>query len=203
MKKFTPFLLTAFLMLGTVACSQDARTGAGASNSANNNTAQTDDNNNDIRQAQIESDRRAREQRALNSNEPSGDVRSAQVESDRRAGEQRSMNDNNGAQTGANDATSNIRQGQIESDERANQQRDNMAANPQAIADDNLETQVRDKLAANFPSNNLSVDAENGIVTISGTAFSQEELDRVESLAKEVPGVQEVNVKATAAPSNP
>lgn len=203
MKKFTPFLLTGFLILGTVACSQDARTGADAPNSANNNTAQTDDNNNDIRQAQIESDRRAREQRAINSNESSSDIRSAQVESDNRAGEQRSMNDNNGAQTGASGANSNIQQGQPESAERANQQGNNMAGNPQASTDDNLETQVRDKLAANFPNNTLSVDAANGIVTISGTASSQEELDRVESLAKEVPGVQEVNVKATAASNNP
>ncbi len=180
MQKFTPFLLSGFLFLGTVACSQDARTGADAPNSVNNNTAQTDDDNNSIRQAQIESDRRAREQRAINSNEPSGDIRSAQIESDRRSGEQRTINDNNGAQTGANDATSNS-----------------------AIADDTLESQVRDKLAANFPNNNLMVDAENGIVTLSGTASSQEELDRVEALAQEVPGVREVNVRATAESNTP
>lgn len=209
MKKLTPFLLTSFLMLGAVACSKDARTSSDAPNATNNNAAQTEDSSS-IRQAQLESDRRAREQREINSNNPSGGVREAQIESDKRAGDQRSINDNNSQQPAsnaeqntANDATSDLRQRQIESDQRALDQRDNITGNPQEKTDGDLESLVRDNLETSLPTSKLTIDAENGIVTISGTVSSQEELDRVESLAKQVPGVKNVNVKATVEQVNP
>lgn len=196
-------------MLGAVACSKDARTSSDAPNATNNNTAQTEENSR-IRQAQLESDRRAREQREINNNNPSGGVREAQIESDKRAGDQRSINDNkseqpasNAEQNTANDATSNVRQRQIESDQRALDQRDNITGNPQEKTDGDLESLVRDNLETSLPTSKLTIDSESGIVTISGTVSSQEELDRIESLAKQVQGVKGVNVKATIEQVNP
>lgn len=215
MKKLTPFLLTTFVMLGAVGCSQDARTSSDAPNSTTNN-AETTDGTNSVRQAQIESDRRAQQQRDINNNAakqgPSSDLRSGQVESDQRARDQRSINDNdseqpasNANQSTENDANSDLRQRQIESDQRARDQRNDTVGNPQERSDGDLQSLVRNKLETSIPNSKLTVDSDaDGIVTITGTVSSQEELDRIESLAKEVQGVKGVNVQATVIdPANP
>lgn len=111
-----------------------------------------------------------------------------------------STNDNGGqleTQNNQNDATKEVRQSQIESDTRARQQRNDAAGNPGERDDDDVESLVRNKLETRLPSSQLAVDAEEGVVTVTGKVASQQELSQVETIALEVPGVTRVNVQAT------
>lgn len=116
--------------------------------------------------------------------------------------------DNNGqppatntAQTNQNDATNGVRKKQIESDIRAREQRNDTGGNQEKRADGDLQSEVRDKLEANLPASKLTVDAKDGNVTIAGTVPTQQQLAKVQPLAKEIKGVKSVNVKATVAPA--
>jgi osmotically-inducible protein OsmY len=64
-----------------------------------------------------------------------------------------------------------------------------------------LESEVRSKLEANLPASQLAVEAEQGAVTVTGTVPTQEQFDRIETLAKEIKGVNTVANKATVAPA--
>jgi hyperosmotically inducible periplasmic protein len=98
------------------------------------------------------------------------------------------------------DAQSDIRKKQIESDIRAREQRNNIGGNPQKRDDDDLKSEVRGKLEANIPSSNLSVDADDAVVTVAGTVASQEQLAKIKPLALQIKGVKNVLVKATVKP---
>jgi hypothetical protein len=64
------------------------------------------------------------------------------------------------------DGENQTRQAQLESDIRAREQRNNMGINGQQVRDDdNLASEVRDKLEANIPGGLLTVKAKDGIVT--------------------------------------
>jgi osmotically-inducible protein OsmY len=152
MKKLTPLLLSALLLVGGVACSDVAKTSADAPNST----------------------------------EKTGEVPET---------------DSN--QTTQRDANRNVRDAQIKADERARQQRNQVGANDGKIADNDVESIVRDRLEQQLPSSQLAVDADEGIVTISGTVASQTELDQIASIAKEVQGVKDVEVKAKVATAKP
>ncbi len=102
------------------------------------------------------------------------------------------------------DAQSKTRREQLNADIRANEERNNALNNGAAENrdQDELENEVRSKLEANIPDSQLAVEAEEGgAVVVSGTVQKAEELDKIESLAKEIKGVQTVTVKATAAPA--
>ncbi|MEM9923266.1 MAG: BON domain-containing protein [Cyanobacteria bacterium P01_D01_bin.50] len=90
------------------------------------------------------------------------------------------------------DAASEIRQDQLNADIRAREQRNDLLGDQTERADSDLESEVRAKLEANIPRAKLTVDAEDGVVTIVGTVPDQKEYETVEPLAKEILGVKAV-----------
>lgn len=105
------------------------------------------------------------------------------------------------AQQTQNDALSETRKNQIESDIRAREQRSNITGGDTDRANGDLQSEVRGKLEANLPASQLAVDAEDGVVTVSGTVPTQEQLDKVQSLAMEIKGVKSVMNKAVISPT--
>ncbi|PLZ11830.1 BON domain-containing protein [Fischerella thermalis] len=100
------------------------------------------------------------------------------------------------------DAQSELRRRQLNADIRAREQRNNIfnEGSAQNRNPDNIASEVRSKLEANIPRGSLTVEAdEGGVVTVSGTVTNQQELAKIERLAKEIKGVTAVNVKATVA----
>lgn len=105
------------------------------------------------------------------------------------------------AQTTQNDATSEVRRDQLNSDIRSREERNNVTGGDAVRADADLESEVRSKLEANLPASQLAVEAEEGAVTVSGTVPTQEQLSKIDTLAKEIKGVQSVTNKASVAPA--
>lgn len=102
-----------------------------------------------------------------------------------------------------NDATSEVRRNQLNSDIRAREQRNDATGGDANRDDDDLKSEVRSKLEANLPASKLAVEAEKGAVTVAGTVPTEEQLQRIEPLAKEIKGVQSVKVEAKVAPAQP
>jgi osmotically-inducible protein OsmY len=102
-----------------------------------------------------------------------------------------------------NDAASKVRKDQVNADIRAREQRNNVTGGDTDRSDKDLSSEVRSKLEANLPKTNLTVMAKAGAVVISGTVQNQEQLTKIEPLAKEIKGVQTVNVAAKIAPTVP
>ncbi len=102
-----------------------------------------------------------------------------------------------------NDATSQMRKDQLNSDIRAREQRNNATGGDTNRSDKDLSSEVRSKLEANLPKANLTVTAKAGAVVIAGTVEKQEQLAKIEPLAKAIKGVQTVNVAAKIAPAVP
>lgn len=98
------------------------------------------------------------------------------------------------------DASSEIRQDQLNSDIRAREQRNNITGGDADRADADLESEVRAKLEANIPRSKLTIEAEDGLVTITGTVPDQKEYDTIEPLAREIKGVQDVRVDVAVVP---
>ena len=101
------------------------------------------------------------------------------------------------------DATSQIRQNQANSDIRAREQRNNVTGGDAIRADNDLESEVRSKLEVNITKGQLTVEAEEGVVTVGGTVPNQTDLAKIEPLAKEIKGVKQVNVTAVVSPAAP
>lgn len=102
-----------------------------------------------------------------------------------------------------NDATSEVRRDQLNSDIRATEQRNNVTGGDADKTDGDLQSEVRSKLEANLPASKLGVEAEDGAVTVVGTVPTEEQLQRIEPLAKEIKGVQSVKVEAKVEPAKP
>jgi hyperosmotically inducible periplasmic protein len=98
-----------------------------------------------------------------------------------------------------NDATNDVRKAQIESDIRAKEQRSNITGGDTDRANGDLQSEVRGKLEANIPSSKLTVDAKDGVVTVAGTVSNQDQLAKIEPLAKQIKGVSSVVNKVTIA----
>ncbi len=99
------------------------------------------------------------------------------------------------------DAQSEIRRKQLDADIRAREQRNNVTGGDTQRALRDLSSEVRSKLEANIPKGQLTVEAaDDGTVTVGGTVNNQQELAKIEPLAKEIKGVKIVIVKATVAP---
>lgn len=100
-----------------------------------------------------------------------------------------------------NDAQSETRRKQLNSDIRAREERNNALNDGAATdrSDDNIESEVRSKLEANIPNGQLTVKSEKAMVTVAGTVPKQDQLAKIEPLAKQIKGVQGVTVKATVA----
>ena len=110
---------------------------------------------------------------------------------------------NSSTQTNQNDATSELRRKQLNSDTRAIEQRNNAAGDKNVKMDGDLKSQVRDKLEANLPASALAVDAKDGAVTVTGSVVNQEQLQKIETLSKQIGGVKSVTVKATVSAAKP
>lgn len=104
------------------------------------------------------------------------------------------------AQQTQSDATSEVRKAQIESDIRAREGRNDVGGDDAQRADADLKSEVRGKLEANIPASQLVVDAEEGAVTVTGTVSTQEQLSKIDPLAKEIKGVKSVINNVTIAP---
>ncbi|ERT05164.1 BON domain protein [Lyngbya aestuarii BL J] len=154
MKKLTSFLLGSVLLLGTVACADDAKTSADAPNTV----------------------------------ETTPDIPEAEQ-----------------VQDAQEDAQSEVRRNQLNSDIRAREQRNNAFNNgaEQSRDSDDIASEVRSKLEANLPASELLIKAEEGMIIVSGTVPTEEQLQRIEPLAKEIKGVQSVNNQAVVAPAQP
>lgn len=92
------------------------------------------------------------------------------------------------------DARSETRRAQLDSDIRAREQRNDIAGDQLERDDDDLASEVRSKLEANIPRGQLTVMAEDGVVTVTGTVPNQEEYNSIPVLAQEILGVKEVKV---------
>lgn len=99
------------------------------------------------------------------------------------------------------DATSDVRKAQANSDIRAREQRNNVTGGDAIRADDDLKSEVRSKLEVNITKGQLTVEAKDGVVTVGGTVPNQQDLAKIEPLAKEIKGVKNVNVTAVVAPA--
>ncbi len=119
------------------------------------------------------------------------------------AGETVASPDAGSAQQTQNDATSKVRREQLNSDIRAREQRNNATGGDANRANGDLKSEVRSKLEANLPASQLGVDAEDGAVTVSGTVPTEEQLQKVEPLAKEIKGVTSVKVDVKVKPATP
>ena len=102
-----------------------------------------------------------------------------------------------------NDATSEVRREQLNSDIRAREQRNNATGGDADRTEGDLQSEVRSKLEANLPASQLGVEAEDGVVTVSGTVPTEEQLQKVEPLAKEIKGVTSVKVNVQVKPAKP
>ena len=107
--------------------------------------------------------------------------------------------DSSSVQNTQKDASSQTREAQRASDERARADRSNATGGSAPTSDGDLESKVRNELERELPSSKLAVDAKDGVVTVSGTVTSQDQLPKISSAAKKVQGVKSVNVKATVA----
>lgn len=107
------------------------------------------------------------------------------------------------AQKTQEDATGQVRKDQIESDIRAREQRNNVTGGDAKRDDDDLESEVRGKLEANLPASQLTVDAEDGAVTVVGTVPTQEQLNKIPTLTQQIKGVKSVKVNAKVGPAQP
>jgi NADP-dependent 3-hydroxy acid dehydrogenase YdfG len=76
-----------------------------------------------------------------------------------------------------------------------------VAGDPEVRADSDLGSEIRSKLEANIPRSQLTVEASDGKAKILGTVPSQEEYDKIMSLAKEIKGVNEVTMEVKVVPA--
>jgi hyperosmotically inducible periplasmic protein len=103
-------------------------------------------------------------------------------------------------QASQNDASSQIRKRQLNADIRAREQRASVGITGGDRQEGDLESEVRSKLEANIPAGQLAIDAEpGGVVTVSGTVPTQQQLDKIEPLAREIYGVNDVTVNVAIA----
>ncbi|WP_071190560.1 BON domain-containing protein [Trichormus sp. NMC-1] len=99
------------------------------------------------------------------------------------------------------DAQSELRRRQLNSDIRAREERNLATGGDTDRAAADLASEVRSKLEANIPGGVLTVNAtKEGTVTVAGTVSQQDQLAKIEPLAKEIKGVKNVVVKANVVP---
>ncbi len=92
------------------------------------------------------------------------------------------------------DSTSDTRRAQLDSDIRAREERTDAFGDPENRSDGDLASEVRSKLEANITQGQLGVKAEDGVVTVVGTVPNEADHDSIETLAREIRGVKDVEV---------
>ena len=151
MKRIMPLVFSSILLLGTVACDNNAKT---------------------------------------SSNAPDSPAESGKVVTDKTV------------QTDKKDASSQVRRDQLNADIRAREQR-NLSGGSADRANTDLSSEVRSKLEANIPASQLTVVAKDGAIVVGGTVQNQEQLNKIDSLSKQIKGVKSVRVLAKIAPAVP
>jgi osmotically-inducible protein OsmY len=106
-------------------------------------------------------------------------------------------------QANKRDATSQVRRDQLNADIRAREERNNVIGSGADRANSDLASEVRSKLEANSPSGQLTVAAKDGAIAVSGTVQTQEQLNKIDPLAREIKGVKSVKVAVKIAPAVP
>ena len=102
------------------------------------------------------------------------------------------------------DSTSPMRRAQANSDIRAREQRYNTFRQGEGERSDrNLQSEVRSKLEVNIPRSQLAVQSNDGVITVVGYVQTQQELEQIEPLAKQIRGVRDVKVQAKVGPELP
>jgi osmotically-inducible protein OsmY len=98
------------------------------------------------------------------------------------------------------DAQSDVRKNQANANIKAREERNNAlnAGSPER-SDKDVSSEVASKLEVNIPASALVVESKDGTVTVSGTVTKQDQLAKIEPLAKQIKGVKEVSNKATVA----
>lgn len=107
------------------------------------------------------------------------------------------------AQNNQSDATSETRRRQLNSDIRSSEQRNKIfnGSKTDDRSDDALKSEVRSKLEANLPASALAVDSKDGAIKVSGTVIDQQQVGKIEPLAKQINGVKSVVVNVKVDPS--
>ena len=125
-------------------------------------------------------------------------IEKTSASADRQAGVTNDAPTKTEAQQDLGDAQSQVRRNQLDQDMRAREQRNDFFNNGSAEnrSDNDLASEVRDTLEANLPSSELTIESQQGIVSVTGTVPTQEQLVRIKPLAKEIKGVRGVNVEA-------
>jgi osmotically-inducible protein OsmY len=199
MKKLTPFLLSAVLMVGAAACSDGGSKTAGGPNSDTTKTDTASSNtgaSSSPSTAASPSDTTAASPSSSTAASPSGTQASPQA----------NANNNDAAvpdKAAQKDATSDVRRAQANSDIRAREQRNNAANGGTADnrADNDIQSEVRSKLEVNIPSSKLEVKAKDGAVTVTGAVPTQNDLSKIDTLAKQIKGVKSVTNQAKVVPA--
>ncbi|MGB2926745.1 MAG: BON domain-containing protein [Limnothrix sp.] len=66
------------------------------------------------------------------------------------------------------------------------------------VTDSALKTNITKQLKDKWPDNQLGVEVQNGVVTVSGQAKDQAQLDQIEKMLDSMTGVKGMMIKATA-----
>ena len=105
-------------------------------------------------------------------------------------------------QTSLEDSQSEVRRDQLDADIRAREERTAaLSDDPSDRTAEDLASEVRSKLEANIPDGLLTVQAtDEGTVTVYGTVSNEDQLSKIEPLAQEINGVNNVIVNAEVAP---
>ena len=105
------------------------------------------------------------------------------------------------AQQDLSDAQSQIRRNQLNEDIQAREQRNDFLNNGSAEnrPDSDLASEVRDKLEANLPEGELTVESQQGIITVGGIVPTQEQLVKIKPLAEQIKGVRGVKLARSLA----
>ncbi len=109
------------------------------------------------------------------------------------------------AQNTKEDATSETRRRQLNADIKAREERNNAVNQGSAEyrANKDVASEVRSKLEANLPASALVIEAKDGVVTVTGSVPTQQQLSKIASLAQEIKGVKSVNVKVVVGNDKP
>lgn len=72
------------------------------------------------------------------------------------------------------------------------------ASSGNTVTDGALKTNISKAFKDKWPNNQLTVEVQNGVVTVSGKAANQAQLDQIETMVEAIAGVKGMMIKATA-----
>lgn len=72
------------------------------------------------------------------------------------------------------------------------------ASSGNTVTDSALKAEISKKFKEKWPNNKLTVEVQNGVVTVSGQAENQAQLDQLETMIEAIAGVKGMMIKATA-----